>query len=238
MFKKLTAIICLCGCILLSGCTIPSYSSASVLNTNSLQDEVVVTRSYEGTNEYIKRIVSKRLTPQYEHYKKKGFLDSPDEDFDFAWKLMLEDMLAGIENPTMDNFGYALKDINGDGVDELFYLRSDNVIYSIFTFSCDNTVMLDVFHSKHECRILKDGSILTVITEAEDYVTYTISTLPKKGIELETKMFFSIQGEYNFKSVDGKHSTITRQEFDEFVSKLPKSNDYKLNFVSYSTITD
>ncbi len=231
--KKFTALICLCAIVLLTGCTIPTNSSASVLTATSLTDEVVVTRSYDGTNKFIQKVVSKRFTNQYEYYKENGYLESPDENFEFNWGHMLDDMLDGIENPTKNNYGYALKDINGDGIEELFYLRSDGVIYSIFTYLLDNTVMLGVFHSDRECRIMRDGTILTVIKNDDGHTSYEISTLPEKGNSFKTTITFGGNGKSFYKIIDGKHTVITKEEFDKFMLSIPEKNDYPLDFIPY-----
>ncbi len=233
MFKKYIAIILICSGLLLSGCTIPTNSSASVQTATSLTDVTVVTRTYDETNEYIRKIVSKRFTKRYEKYKERGYLNCPNEGFDYNWSCMLDDMIIGMEKATKNDFGYALKDINGDGVDELFFMRSDNLICSLFTFSLDNTVMLDTFFNDRKCYILDDGSIITATYDNERCITYNIRILPKKGNKLETNMLIGIQGNDYFKSINGTKTLISKEEYDTLISKLPTKNQYKLEFKPY-----
>ncbi len=233
MLKRITAVLCILGILLLSGCTIPTNSSATVMTANSLPEEEIITRSYDETVEFIRRVVKKRFTHQYKFYKENGFMDSPDETFGAYWYLMLDDMALNFEKPTAADYGYATKDINGDGVLELFYIRRDNVIYSVFTFSCDNTVMLDTYYSKRHCCLLDDGSILTITDDGEGSLIYEIKVLPKKGIGLVTNMAFAVQGDNYYKIIEGRRVPVQKEEFDKFAGKLPNKNNYKFDFVSF-----
>ncbi len=234
MFKKIIACICLCGAVLLSGCTIPSYSSASKQTATSKADEVIFKRSFDEMNEYIRKIVSKRLTPRYEKYLEMGYMDSPDDSFEFNWNRMLNDMLLGMEQPKESDFGYALKDINGDGINELFFIRSDNTVLSMFAMFLENTTMLDAFYSARKCILLDDGNILTITQEGDDYITYNIRNLPHKRGKLEEIMVVGKQGNEYFKTVEGKKTPITKDEFDQVIKDFPDNNDGKFNFLPFA----
>ncbi len=238
MFRKIIACICLCGAVLLSGCTIPSYSSASKQTATSKTDEVIIKRSFDDMNEYIRKIVSKRLTPRYEMYLEKGYMNSPDESFDFNWNRMLNDMLSGLEQPKTTDFGYALKDINGDGINELFFIRSDNTILSMFTMFLDNTTMLDTFYSARKCILLDNGNILTVTQEGSEYITYNVRNLPHKRGKLEEIMVVGMQGNEYFKTIEGKKTPITKEEFEQQIKGFNDNNNGKFKFNPYTVDED
>jgi len=60
--------------------------------------------------------------------------------------------------------GYAIHDINGDGVDELFiisgnYYESGIFIHAIFTHDGENPMLVDAFWTRHSCVIDENGII-------------------------------------------------------------------------------
>ncbi|MBE6584956.1 MAG: hypothetical protein E7645_00345 [Ruminococcaceae bacterium] len=61
------------------------------------------------------------------------------------------------------HFGYAIKDINRDGVDELFLLTKDMTIVAIFTLRADDRpVLLETFGNKHTGFVNDNGQLMVV----------------------------------------------------------------------------
>ena len=59
-----------------------------------------------------------------------------------------------------DNFGYAIRDINGDGIPELFILSEDYYnIYAIYTLRESKPVLVGAYWSRNRISIGKDGTL-------------------------------------------------------------------------------
>lgn len=77
------------------------------------------------------------------------------------WSNMIIEMVDNLQNPTKEDFGYLFKDINGDAVPELFWVRKDGTILSIFTICDGEVVLLDAFFSRYNCVVTDKGELYT-----------------------------------------------------------------------------
>jgi|GEM_PF-5384732 len=58
-------------------------------------------------------------------------------------------------------YGYAIKDINGNGTEELILLYKDGSIMAIITNFDENVILIDAFWSRYRCYIDREGYIIT-----------------------------------------------------------------------------
>jgi len=127
------------------------------------------------------------------------------------------------------NLGYALKDINGDGVPELLLLDKEGwgnpgepSIYVLYTLKDGKPVMLGQYWSRSRGHLAADGTIYTVGSSSA-FSTYLDSYQLEAGAgELThlTEYYTDIDdNEIQFwvKVVDGREVPITEAEFDALV---------------------
>ncbi|MBQ7346490.1 MAG: leucine-rich repeat protein [Clostridia bacterium] len=77
--------------------------------------------------------------------------------------------------------GYARKDLNGDGTDELILLRDDYVILAIFSMSDGKPVLLDNFWERKSCWIDENGVLYVNGSGGTDVSTMAIYQINDHG---------------------------------------------------------
>lgn len=102
-----------------------------------------------------------------------------DEDYYLYQRLLCA--ITTINRPTSSTtYGYALKDLNGDNVDELILLDSNFTVFAIFTEVDGKAVLLDIFSDWRSAWIDEDGLVhvkdKTVPGHKKDY-TYSVYTI-------------------------------------------------------------
>ncbi len=137
-----------------------------------------------------------------------------------------------------DAFGYALKDLNGDGSDELIILLGNEVL-AIYSIVDGKLKRADIFWSRHDCYAI-DKSGLLYIYSSERVVDwwYTIERLSDDGSEILPVERYGMESfdydtheEYQephyYKVTDGKsyseREIITEAEFDELYDDWEKA---------------
>lgn len=103
----------------------------------------------------------------------RDFVDGDDKDegieqflIDIADDLNITDeqLLYGLNNSLYelydDDAGYAIRDINNDGIPELFIISKEyHDIYAIYTLRRGNPVLLGAYWSRNRCAVDNDGII-------------------------------------------------------------------------------
>ena len=145
------------------------------------------------------------------------------------WFCMVADMTDYITTRSIDEFGYLLKDINKDNIDEMFWVDSSYNILAVFTIKDNNAVLLDAFWPKYKCVLSNDGFLYTWAIGGSKYGIYELKYLDfdvklleiYKSIGVEP---ISINGSYvdeYYKIENGKRFTISETEYNQFLSDIP-----------------
>ena len=147
----------------------------------------------------------------------------------------------GLKQDGNDDFGYAVKDINGDGSDELLLMLSDGTIIAIFTTHNDEPVLLDCFRNRYYCQLSSTGDIcVSGSSGAANSVIqkYTIDAHNAKLsliCEYGSDGFDAATGEtiYFFRANSVK-TYITKAEFQEYCeSNRAMTPSQLLEFLTY-----
>lgn len=136
-----------------------------------------------------------------------------------------------------DNYGYALKDLKGDGSDELIILLDGYTVLAIYSIVDGKPKQVDIFWSRHDCYAIDESGLLYIFSsESAADVWYTIERLSDDGSELLPIERYGLESfDYDtnerypephyYKVTDGKNYSqreiITEAEFDEFYAKHP-----------------
>ncbi len=219
--------------ILFFGCqSIPIYNESG---QNDIPGE------YSETIKDYKKLVDFRLSEDFESGYNSGKFAEINEDLkadlnisnvnadnsyvslQYKWDNMIADMFGNIEAPTVESFGYILKDLNGDGTRELIWVSSDySVIFAVFTVRDGKPQLLDAFWSRYRCVVLDSGTLYTLGSGGADTFTYEKSEIDlseETGLKA-IKQFGSENGNY-YETVDGDSVTIDKARFDELLSEYP-----------------
>ncbi|MBQ6714348.1 MAG: hypothetical protein IJN15_02225 [Clostridia bacterium] len=107
----------------------------------------------------------------------------------FEWS----SMVIEAKYPKNLDYGIIFDDINGDGIQELFWVRKDYTILAIFTICDDKPILLEVFWPKHKCSILDNGDLLITDSVGHDGIVYTIMELNKNSNKLTVLRTFGYE---------------------------------------------
>ncbi len=143
-----------------------------------------------------------------------------------------------------DAYGYALKDLNGDGSDELLLLLKDYSVLAVFSTADGKPKLVDNYWNRYYCNAIDKSNLLYIYCfydSAEDWY-YTIERLSDDGSELLLIERYGMEtydydkGErymepHYYKVIDGKtyseREIISKSEFDEFMEKHPVFTDWE-----------
>ena len=127
-------------------------------------------------------------------------------------------------NITKNEFGYAIKDLNGNGNNELILILKDYTIMAIFSMADGNPKLLDYFWPRHRCAIYDTGMLYTLSSGGAVFWECTIWQISQDGNELlAIEKYGSEDGLY--KILDGEKQYISESEMDNFHEKFPILHD-------------
>lgn len=127
--------------------------------------------------------------------------------------------------------GYAMKDINGDGVDELVLLNNEYYIMAIFSYADGKPVLLGNYMPRGSCWIDGDGLLHENGSGGADHSTNAIYKIADGGKELELIVEYGTNGHewiedvaytIYYKLVDGEKTVITEAEYRNLDTKYGK----------------
>lgn len=209
--------------ILISGC-----------QSNSSTDEPsrgTVPSEYEKIVEDYKKIVEFRISEDFESGNNTGEFAELNEklkadlspSLQYKWDNMIADMLDGIETPSMESFGYILKDLNGDGVRELIWASSDyNKIFAVFTVHDGKVELLDAYWSRYRGVVSDSGKLYTLGSGGADtfeYAAVEVDTNEDSGLKVIKR--FGCDGGKFYEASGDDDVTIDKTRFDEIFSEYP-----------------
>ncbi len=173
---------------------LPEASTATSVADFSTYEQIIKTFGLMYTevayNPVSRKSVFERTKWTGGEYDAKMIFDS-DEDFYVYNSIIAACVLT--QSSTSASFGYAIKDLNGDGTDELVLLESRYYVLAIFTEVEGSAVLLDIYTDTRSAWIDEDGNIhvkerpLTGLQEDSRYYVYEVGS----G-ELELKLAIGI----------------------------------------------
>ncbi len=182
----------------------------------STYDEIILTFSLMYSNVAYGKFERSFWTSG--RYDNKMLFNS-DEDFYIYNSLIGACVLA--QESTSPNFGYALKDLNADGVDELILLESNYYVLAIFTQVDGKAILLDTFTDLKSACIDANGLIhvkqrvLPGTEKDAEYFVYQVNGGKLiSQIAIGTK--YSSYGFQNawYKFENGEKITLTQNEWN------------------------
>ncbi len=126
-----------------------------------------------------------------------------------------------------DDFGYILKDINEDGIPELFWVDTDYNIYAIFTYD-ERAKLLDAFWPRYKGFALDSGDICTHGSGGAYYNASAVYSLDD-SLSLTTKIEFGTDYDSEndravyYEMIDDVETEISEERYNKLYDKYPKS---------------
>ena len=120
--------------------------------------------------------------------------------------------------------GYAIKDLNGDGIDELVLLNDDYKISVIFSMVDGKPILLDSYIPRGSCWIDGDGLLHVNGSGGADVSSNTVYRIAEGGGSLEMIIEYGLNGHEwigdvavtkYYKLVNGEKVAITEEEYEE-----------------------
>ena len=147
------------------------------------------------------------------------------------WYFMIHEMLPANQVPSIDAFGYALWDMNGDGTPELFWMRNDGYILAVFTVYQDELILLRSSYSRGYVWISEEyrlacqvsGGAATTSIAVDDLKEYIGAMIPVtvKGIYSDYDELPSTDIIY-YEILEGEYFTISEERFYTLLEELQK----------------
>ncbi len=129
------------------------------------------------------------------------------------------------------SFGYAIKDLNDDGVDELVLLNNEYHVIAIFSYADGKPVLLSNYIPRGSCWIDGDGLLHENGSGGAYYSANAVYKIADGGAELELIVEFGTNGHewigdvaYTkyYKLVNGEEAEITETEFNDLIEQYGK----------------
>ena len=120
--------------------------------------------------------------------------------------------------------GYAIKDLNGDGIDELVLLNDDYKISVIFSMVDGKPILLDSYIPRGSCWIDGNGLLHVNGSGGADVCSNTVYRIADGGGSLEMIVEYGLNGHVwigdvavtkYYKLVNGEEVAITEEEYEE-----------------------
>ena len=120
--------------------------------------------------------------------------------------------------------GFAIKDLNGDGVDELVLLNNEYYIIAVFSYADGKPVLLGNYMTRGSCWIDGDGLLHENGSNGADHSTHAVYRIADGTADLELIVGFGTNGHewigdiaYTkyYKLVNGEKEKITETEYND-----------------------
>ena len=260
MKKRLLSIL-LSGMMLLSATACNTVPENEINATPSSQHETEKTveesenikltvdfRSYDSIVSTFREIVS--LCPQYETVKdEEHFVFADATAFELYQKIFSSALSlyprtwSGLDGNCYNRFGYTIKDLNSDGVDELILRLDDHQVVAVFTTVNDTPMLLENFWNRNRCWIDPDGYLhISGSNGAANSVSRICRVDEQTGIlllieEYGTDGWDEQTGTARFyRLLNGEKHYLSEQELDAWKEALPYAKlDVTSNFSTYLT---
>lgn len=218
-------------CCLLAGCEKISYISQTVVNNTGTSDtEENNLLFYKNIIEEYGKFSDLLISEKVKSVPDDVNFDAPDgsdEILSYDWGCMTAEMMTwSCQSTTKDTdyFGYALKDLNNDGNEELIMLTKDFDILSIFTTVNDKLKLVDAYWSRHRCAVYDSGTLYISSSSGAANSDNSIQEISSNSGQLVTLKEYGVDTDHYYKIINGDYSVISKSEIDEFHKTYPVLN--------------
>lgn len=153
--------------------------------------------------------------------REQGIFSAPSSDHNLSdhWSCMQIETnvwyFSGLPR-TRAAFGYATKDLNDDGNDELILLIADYTILAIFTTVDGTPELVDAFWPKYSCAISDSGILHTHGSGGAGHWVSALQEIEQNGSTMIPIEQFGCDVEY-YTVVDGERVFLSESEAEEFL---------------------
>ena len=134
------------------------------------------------------------------------------------------EMLVDGKSPKTAEYGYILKDINDDGISEMFWVRDDYTLLATFTIVEGKAITIGAYSAKNKAIILDTGEIYQFDVGGADIGEHTIFKLSSDSNKLcIVKAIGNYHNEFYYEIIDGKKINIGKVKFEEYLNLYPVS---------------
>lgn len=198
----------------------------------------VIPAAYEEILPDYETVVDFRLSDTFESDYNSGktvelsdALTVLDEELGYRWHCMMIEMLPWGSQFTKASFGYALKDLNADGIPELFWVREDGFILAVFTVSDGEARLLDAYWTRHSGVLADSDYLLTMSNSGATCTQYKVNEISADGTGLTAVAEFGVDGDY-YEMIGGEKVTVDEARFQELQAAYSSENDNDWEIVS------
>ena len=195
--------------------------------------ELASFETYESTVSTYRRIVE--VCSKYEEVTNGEYFTFADETaYNLYTKIFNSTLLLyptdvnGINGDCYERFGYTVKDLNNDGVDELILRLDNHEVIAIFTMVDDTPVLLDCYWNRKNCWIDPDGYLHIGGSSGADRSILQIYRIADKTGELILLEEGGTDGHDEasgntlyYKLVNNEKTYITQAKYHEWMQSLP-----------------
>ena len=167
------------------------------------------------------------IDDNFEYAYKNSIFESPNGELIYNWSCMMIEAniwYKYLSEKKPDSFGYALKDLNGNGTPELILLSKDYYVFAVFSLVDNKPYLLDVFWPRHSCVIYDSGLLYNHSSGGATLWDYRTQRISQDGRELLLVELYGDDGSYLgdgfYKVIDGKKYVIDRSEIDDALKWL------------------
>ena len=204
-----------------------------VITTKPLLEETDDFSTYSSIVSTYRKIVT--VCPRYETYNVDEHFTFPSPDARALYELVFYSTLSlyprtldGLNGNCYERFGYTLKDLNSDNIDELILRLDDYQIIAIFTIVNDTPVLIDHYWNRKDCWIDPNGYLHVRGSNGASQSFIQIYRIDDKTGELllmeeyGTDGYDEVSGQTLYYILDGnKKIHITHDELDSWIQELP-----------------
>lgn len=205
-------------------------------------------RSYDSIVSTFRKIVA--LCPQYETVEDEEYFEFSDANaFDLYQKIFFSALSLyprtwrGLDGNCYNRFGFTIKDLNSDGVDELILRLDDHQVVAIFTTVNDTPMLLENFWNRNCCWIDPDGYLHI---SGSNGAANSVSRIYCIGEQFGTLLLIEEYGtdgwdEHTgtarfYRLLNGEKHYLSEQDLDAWKDALPYAKlDVTSNFSTYLT---
>jgi|GEM_PF-1802653 len=130
-------------------------------------------------------------------------------------------MIIDGKYPKTAKYGYILKDINADGVPEMFWVRDDYSLLAAFTITEGKAITLGAYYYRSDGFVMDSGRIMIHGSGGAGAGGYALYELPQGGKELVLIKMIGYDCTYDKEEyteyVDGQEQIIEKAVFDEYM---------------------
>lgn len=138
----------------------------------------------------------------------------------------MDSLLGGGGAP--EDFGYIIKDINQDSIDELFWVDKNHNILAMFTIREGQAELLDAFWPRYRAVLLNDSNLYIRSSSGADFTYWQIKELASNSTgfaEIETFGTYRVEQSHNeqiyFCITDNHQENINVNKLNKLLKKYP-----------------